>query len=88
MTKKQIQQAIAFNSFRIVSFSVIAILFIILGFIVIRGFSALSWDFITKMPEDGMTKGNFTGNSRDFLSHYRKYGICFPDRRYVGYLYQ
>ncbi len=57
MTKKQIQQAIAFNSFRIVSFSVIAILFIILGFIVIRGFSALSWDFITKMPEDGMTKG-------------------------------
>jgi len=57
MTKKQLKQALAFNIFRIVSFSVIAILFIILGFIVIRGFSALSWDFITKMPEEGMTKG-------------------------------
>jgi phosphate transport system permease protein len=57
MTNKQLKQGIAFNIFRIVSFSVIAILFIILGFIVIRGFSALSWNFITKMPEDGMTKG-------------------------------
>ncbi len=57
MTSKQLKQAVAFNIFRIVSFSVIAILFIILGFIVIRGFSAISWNFITKMPEDGMTKG-------------------------------
>ena len=36
---------------------VVAILFIILGFIVIRGISAISWTFISAMPEDGMTKG-------------------------------
>jgi phosphate transport system permease protein len=36
---------------------VVAILFVILGFIVVRGFSAISWEFLTSMPEDGMTKG-------------------------------
>ncbi len=35
----------------------IALLIAILGFIVVKGFSAISWDFITKMPEEGMTKG-------------------------------
>lgn len=57
MNRKQLNQAIAFNFFRIVSFSVVAILFIILGFIVIRGASAINWTFLTAMPEDGMTKG-------------------------------
>jgi phosphate transport system permease protein len=56
-TKKQIYQAVAFNSFRIVSLMVVAILFLILGFIVVRGISAISWEFLTAMPEDGMTKG-------------------------------
>lgn len=56
-TKKQINQIIAFGIFRGISFLVVAILFIILGFIVIRGFSALNWTFLTSMPEDGMTKG-------------------------------
>jgi phosphate transport system permease protein len=40
-----------------ISFLVVAILFVILGFIVYHGISAISWDFLTKMPEDGMTKG-------------------------------
>jgi len=57
MNKKKINQAIAFNTFRIVSLSVVAVLFVILGFIVIRGFSVISWKFITAMPEEGMTKG-------------------------------
>ena len=57
MTNKRIYQAIAFNSFRVISLMVVAILFIILGFIVIRGFSVISWKFLTTMPEDGMTKG-------------------------------
>ena len=39
------------------SYSVVAILFIILGFIVIRGIGVISWDFLTKAPEEGMTKG-------------------------------
>ena len=57
MNKKKINQAIAFNTFRIVSLSVVAVLFVILGLIVIRGFSVISWKFITAMPEEGMTKG-------------------------------
>ncbi len=54
---KRLKEKIAFWVFRILSFGVIAVLFSILGFILYNGFSVLSWDFITKMPEDGMTKG-------------------------------
>ncbi|MEO6904355.1 MAG: phosphate ABC transporter permease PstA [Bacteroidia bacterium] len=54
---KKRNQAIAFAIIRILSYSIVAILFIILSFIVYKGFSVISWDFITKMPEDGMTKG-------------------------------
>lgn len=39
------------------SYSVVAILILILGFIVVRGIGVISWDFLTKAPEDGMTKG-------------------------------
>ncbi|MCX6295007.1 MAG: phosphate ABC transporter permease PstA [Bacteroidetes bacterium] len=54
---KKRNQAIAFWIFRILSYAVVAILFVILSFIIIKGFSVISWDFITKMPEEGMTKG-------------------------------
>lgn len=54
---KKIKEQLAFWIFRILSFGVIAILFSILGFILYHGFSVLNWDFISKMPEDGMTKG-------------------------------
>jgi phosphate transport system permease protein len=57
MTKKQIHQAIAFNSFRIVSLMVVGILFVILGFIVYHGISAINWTFLTSMPKNGMTEG-------------------------------
>jgi phosphate transport system permease protein len=57
MQKKVIQQAVAFWTFRILSAIVIGILFGILGFLVVKGGSVLSWDFISKMPEEGMTKG-------------------------------
>jgi len=54
---KRLKQSIAFNTFRLVSFSVVGILFLIIGFIVVRGISVISWDFLTKMPENGMTEG-------------------------------
>jgi len=54
---KLLKEKIAFWIFRLLSILVIGILLWILGFIFIRGFEVLSWDFITKMPEDGMTKG-------------------------------
>lgn len=56
-TSKRVNQLIAFTFFRIVSFSIVGVLFLILGFIVIRGVSVISWDFITKMPENSMTEG-------------------------------
>ncbi len=54
---KKRSEKIAFGTFRAMSLLVVGILFVILGFIVIKGISVISWDFITKMPEDGMTKG-------------------------------
>ncbi len=56
-SSKKISQLVAFNLFRIVSFSIVGILFLILGFIIIRGMSVISWDFLTKMPDDSMTEG-------------------------------
>ncbi len=55
--RKKQNQFIAFWIFRLLSYSIIAVLFIILSFIIIKGISAVNWDFISKMPEDGMTKG-------------------------------
>ena len=43
--------------FRVLSLSVVAVLFIILAFIFIKGFKVLSWDFITQSPTEGMTSG-------------------------------
>jgi phosphate transport system permease protein len=54
---KNLKEKIAFWTFRILSLLVLLILFWILEFIFVRGFHVLSWDFLTKMPEDGMTKG-------------------------------
>lgn len=57
MTRKQISQYIAFTTFTLISLVVVGILFIILGFIVVRGISVVNWEFLTGMPEDGMTQG-------------------------------
>lgn len=54
---KQIKQLIAFSFFRLVSFLVVGLLFLILGFIFVRGISVISWDFLFTMPKDGMTSG-------------------------------
>ncbi|MBC3540047.1 phosphate ABC transporter permease PstA [Rufibacter sediminis] len=55
-SKKRSQSA-AFFIFRLLSFSVVAILIVILGFILIQGISVISWDFLTEMPREGMTAG-------------------------------
>jgi phosphate transport system permease protein len=57
MTKKRIIQKIAFSLFGAISFLVVAMLFIILGFIIFKGTRVISWEFLTGMPEQGMTKG-------------------------------
>jgi len=56
-TKKKIIQSLAFILFRVLSAIVVGILGAILGFILIRGAGAISWEFLTSYPTDGMTKG-------------------------------
>lgn len=56
-TRKKINQAIAFTIFRLISFMIVVVLGLILGFIIYHGYSVISWDFLTSMPEDGMTRG-------------------------------
>ncbi len=56
-SRKRRNEQIAFWLFRLLSFGVVAILFYILYFLVSNGIKAISWEFITQMPEDGMTKG-------------------------------
>lgn len=55
--KKNLKQAVAFNTFRALSFAVVAVLAMILFFIIVRGINVISWKFLTSMPEEGMTKG-------------------------------
>ena len=55
--KKHFVQAVMFTLFRLFSYSIAAILFCILGFILVKGFHTISWEFITQAPSDGMTKG-------------------------------
>ena len=57
MNKKALIQQIIFWTFRIMSIMVVILLFAILYFITIRGAQAISWDFLTKSPEEGMVKG-------------------------------
>jgi phosphate transport system permease protein len=57
MTKKRIIQKVAFSLFGAVSFVVVAVLFIILGFIAVKGIGVINWEFLTAMPDQGMTKG-------------------------------
>lgn len=56
-TKKRTSQKVAFGLFTLLSYLVVVILFLILGFILINGGKVISWDFLTKAPAEGMTAG-------------------------------
>ncbi len=55
--RKKLRQSIAFGILSTLSYSIIAILFIILSFIIYKGIGVINWNFISQMPEEGMTKG-------------------------------
>ncbi len=55
--KTDMGQIFAFTIIRLLSLLVVGSLLWILGFIVYKGIGVISWEFITQMPEDGMTKG-------------------------------
>lgn len=55
--KKRRTQSVAFWIFRLMSLVVVAILVWILGFLIVKGIGVVNWEFLTTMPEDGMTRG-------------------------------
>jgi phosphate transport system permease protein len=55
--KKRFKQNSAFWILRLFTFIVLTLLFVILGFIIERGIGVISWEFLTEMPKEGMTKG-------------------------------
>jgi len=57
MKSKKISEFIAFSIFRAISFMVVAILFVILAFIIIRGAKVINWEFLTSMPSDNGKSG-------------------------------
>lgn len=54
---KKLSQRIAFMIFRMLGVVVVGILLWILGFIVYNGIGAISWEFLTTAPAEGMTAG-------------------------------
>ena len=55
--RKHIIQQTAFGCFRLLSYGVAALLFFILGFIIVKGIGVINWEFLSQAPSDGMTKG-------------------------------
>ena len=55
--RKRRTQGVAFWIFRLMSLAVVAILLWILGFLVVKGIGVVNWEFLTSIPEDGMTQG-------------------------------
>jgi phosphate transport system permease protein len=56
-TRKKRSQTLLFALFSLMSYSVIGILVLILGFIIVKGIGVINWEFISTAPEEGMTKG-------------------------------
>lgn len=55
--RKRLMQSIVFGTFKVLSAFIVVILFYILGFIIVKGVSVISWDFLTQPPTNGMTGG-------------------------------
>lgn len=55
--RKHIIQQTAFGCFRLLSYGVAALLFFVLGFIIVKGIGVINWEFLSQAPSDGMTKG-------------------------------
>ena len=76
---KHRSQKLAFGIFRLLSLCIVLILFAILGFIIYKGIGAISWDFITSAPTDGMTGGGIcTGYCRYLLPMVGSALFAFP----------
>ena len=57
INRKRLSQSVAFGVFRLLSLSVVLVLFAILFFIIYKGIGVINWEFLTTAPTDGMTTG-------------------------------
>ncbi|GAP05601.1 phosphate ABC transporter membrane protein 2, PhoT family [Anaerolinea thermolimosa] len=57
LTSARIQELIGENLLRLVSFATVLPVLAIIVYIVIKGAPAISWEFLTSMPRDGMREG-------------------------------
>jgi len=57
MNLRKIKEFIGFTILRLATFTILFSLFAILYFISIRGIKVINWQFLTKMPSQGMTSG-------------------------------
>ncbi len=55
--KRKFSQGIAFSMFRAAACINVLVLAVFVGFIAVNGISAISWEFLTQMPRESMTKG-------------------------------
>ncbi len=55
--KSEIVEKAMFAAVKVLSMTVLVFLAIIIGYIMFKGFSALSWSFITETPKNEMTQG-------------------------------
>ena len=83
--RKHLSQRIAFGTFRLLSLTVVGILFAILGFIIYKGVGVISWEFLTTAPTDGMTAG---GIFPAILFDDRQCPVCLSGRSDEWNLYE
>jgi len=57
MRNKQVKQNIVFALLGLAALVVLAPVVLVIGFLIAKGASAISWEFLTQMPREGMTKG-------------------------------
>lgn len=57
MVSRQVSQRIAFSVITLVALIVIAPIVLMVGYILVQGASAISWEFLFHMPRDGMKAG-------------------------------
>ena len=85
--KKHLSQRIAFGTFRLLSLTVVGILFAILGFIIYKGIGVISWEFLTTAPKDGMTAGGIWPAIVGTIYH-RQCPVCLSGGSDEWYLYE
>lgn len=89
INRKHLSQNIAFGLFRLLSLSVVGILFAILGFIIYKGVGVIDWEFLTSAPTDGMTSGGILpAIVGTFLPDGGQRVICLSGRGDEWHLYE